>query len=406
MFSCRALLGRSRTVTRLSLVLQSSPSCSCKPPRSYRNMISPNHSFESLHMHVRSKSSHGYHNRKDPLGNLMYMPWHEDELTDLDEIIYKIDQLHPDNLGLPIHGYDYAGAERRIHGSDNNGVEYLGSEQAVLKRKTKTFPRELSVAPDEVDTVLQRAGALLRKQTNANIVLQQTTPDEKSRVIARDPSVGSARYEFCFTDLSQGYNENTRRVFVRERDGTLRTANQEERNRSDQMYFPKKNNMLRLPQLFTSDEALQRTMDAGMHAKILDTICKIRPSNSSEYISVHLAVYENINEAKMFRLLQQTHHFYGFMMWCISEKKIDNVLEVLLDRSRVTEADELAGAVHSMFPELPSAAKAKASNGTTFGIGAHLREYVFASSAVTNARLITEYMEEFKQGSAAHPVAA
>jgi len=308
----------------------------------------------------------------------MYTPWHTDALGAYDQVIYDIES--GDKLGPDIVGYDYVGVE----------VDVVPvSEQTPAKGKA--FPRVRQVSPDELDVVMQETGAFLRKQTNANTILQTPKKAEQTRVLSKEPSLGNPRYDFCFTDISKGYDKNNRRIFVRQKDGTLRTADQQERDQSDQMYFPKNKNPLKLPGLFM-EHALEGAMNNNRQAEILDSICKLRQPDTADYINVHRKVYENVNTNMTYSLLQGTHHFYGLMMWTMHEKNIDNLITTLLLQHRMPDANALATAVHDMHPDMPSAIKANDSKQKSQI--AHLREYVFASSVVVNARLLTQQMEK------------
>lgn len=133
---------------------------------------------------------------------------------------------------------------------------------------------------------------------------------------------------------SSRYTKDSRRIFVRESDGTLRTANEEERDRMNQQYFSSKHQPLHLPGLFTSPEALSEALRMNQHPSILDIICKLRSHDSRDYIKVHRKVYEDVNERRVFSILQDTPHFYGFVRWLIAENEIEPLLTLLLQDDR------------------------------------------------------------------------
>ena len=64
----------------------------------------------------------------------------------------------------------------------------------------------------------------VRKVRNASQPLQPATPPAQSRVLDVDPLCSSLGADFVFTDTSEGSNRANRRVFIRERNGTLRTV--------------------------------------------------------------------------------------------------------------------------------------------------------------------------------------
>ena len=87
----------------------------------------------------------------------------------------------------------------------------------------------------------------------------QQPPDSKAketRVLAQNQQLGNRRADFVFTDISSGFDDHTRRILVREKDGTLRTANEEERSRQNQHFFAKLNVPLRAPGLLQPEMVL------------------------------------------------------------------------------------------------------------------------------------------------------
>jgi len=264
---------------------------------------------------------------------------------------------------------------------------------------TKAFPRyKMLEAWDEVQITLNSAAKSLRQSRNANEDMQTPPAAVESVVLTKDARCANPRYEMVFTDISKGkgITASNRRLFVREKDGTLRTADQDERNRLNQMYFPRQNNPLRLPIIFEEDDTLAAVLLFNRHPSILDSICKVRPADSPMYISTHIKIYEDIDSKHIFSLLQDTVHWYGFCRWAIAERKIDNMLMVLLQTVRLKDADALAKCVHTMHPNIASAKKVAAPQGTSKPYR-HLREYVFASTEVKNARLLTNLLDRQSQ---------
>lgn len=152
-------------------------------------------------------------------------------------------------------------------------------------------------------------------------MLATPKPAETSRILGQDDACGSKRYTFFFTDTSESADDETRRVWIRERDGVLRTAGPEERDRAMATFRPRLHTPLRLPGVFKSDAALGAALDAHQHAHVLDTICRIRSRDSRAYVQVHVDVYRHLHSTGLYSLLQDTPHFYGFLRWALFEDR-------------------------------------------------------------------------------------
>jgi hypothetical protein len=140
----------------------------------------------------------------------------------------------------------------------------------------------------------------------------------KSRVLGFDESCGSKRYTFFFTDTSHTkQTDDDRRVWIREMDGTLRTGDQDERDRANATFKAKLHHPLRLPGLFQRAGAMSAALDAHQHPHILDSICKIRPRDSRPYVQTHVDVYRHVHLTGLYSLLQDSPHFYGFLRWVL-----------------------------------------------------------------------------------------
>merc|ERR1719259_620500 len=64
--------------------------------------------------------------------------------------------------------------------------------------------------------------------------------DPKGRVLETDPLlVGFDISKFVFTDITYGVSDRERIVVCRDPDGTLRTADWEEQDRMNQIYYPR-----------------------------------------------------------------------------------------------------------------------------------------------------------------------
>ncbi len=68
-----------------------------------------------------------------------------------------------------------------------------------------------------------------------------------------DGIVGFDSAKYIFTDITFGVHHRDRLIVAREKDGTLREASWEERDRMNQIYFPMEGRKLHVPPLFNAD---------------------------------------------------------------------------------------------------------------------------------------------------------
>lgn len=78
---------------------------------------------------------------------------------------------------------------------------------------------------------------------------------EVARTLDRDPAlVGFDACRYVFTDITYGGHDRDRLIVVREPDGTLREAEWDERDRLNQVYFPRDGRKIDVPAMFQPDK--------------------------------------------------------------------------------------------------------------------------------------------------------
>eukprot|EP00039_Didymoeca_costata_P001120 m.49905 g.49905 ORF g.49905 m.49905 type:complete len:373 (+) comp10638_c0_seq1:221-1339(+) len=163
---------------------------------------------------------------------------------------------------------------------------------------------------------------------------------EKSRVLDVDPRCGNRRYDFVFTDVSKSKNDDTRLIFMREKDGTLRTADQDERDRINWKYFGKKGHVKWIQSVFSDMDELKIALGQFAHPYLLDELCKVRSEKDATYIKVHIEVYRDVEKRKCYSVLQDTPHFRGFVQWLVNNDKVEGFLQTLLEADRGNDVGE------------------------------------------------------------------
>lgn len=76
---------------------------------------------------------------------------------------------------------------------------------------------------------------------------------DKCEILSKDPALqGFETSNFIFTDISFGTNNRKRLIVVRDTNGTLRHANNDERHRMNQIYFPIEGREIHTPEMFNN----------------------------------------------------------------------------------------------------------------------------------------------------------
>lgn len=340
------------------------------------NCVSPLNSFRQ------------YHNRKDPLASLLYLD-PDTEVPIVDKVLNALALGSNGKIGPKVLTPDFSDAKYLDDPYD--------PEFSVQPEVTKAFTRFKAVEPELVPGIMSAAARHLREKKNANGVMKKPADVKKdSEVLSFDKRCANRRYEFVFIDTSEGVDIQDRFMYVRERDGTLRSATHNERLYLESKYYPQQHRPYLLPYLYTSADDMANALLYNKHVDILDGICRMRSSDDATYISTHLTVYKDIIKNSTYSLLQDTHHFYGLGMFLFMNKKVDDLVKCLLERDRIHDANIVANAYHSFHPKSASAKKVKERSGRSKTFQ-DLREFVFASSDVTTGRLLTTVLDKYER---------
>jgi len=174
--------------------------------------------------------------------------------------------------------------------------------------------------------------------------------EETGMVLEEDPLlVGLDISKIVFTDITYGVSDRERLVVVRETDGSLRTADWDERDRMNQIYYPREGRKHYLLPMFEPENLTELLKDETKYEYILDRNCIQFEPDHPLYIRTAETVYNHINEKKNFNVLHSTRH-YGpmvfYLCWC---KQIDDfIVHKILNQNLAgaAEAVKLFAAIH------------------------------------------------------------
>ncbi|XP_014272815.1 small ribosomal subunit protein mS22 [Halyomorpha halys] len=160
--------------------------------------------------------------------------------------------------------------------------------------------------------------------------------------------VGYTEAKYLFTDISFGKNDRNRHIVLRDVDGTLRKATWEERDKANQIYFPRPGRKLRIPKMF-QPEYFEEVLSKGWYEFILDRACIQFEPDDPLYIHVTQATYDKIAETGNFKELESTRH-YGPMIYHLTEKEnLSSLFIYFLNSDRLVEVVDvirLHGIIH------------------------------------------------------------
>ncbi|XP_015367501.1 PREDICTED: 28S ribosomal protein S22, mitochondrial [Diuraphis noxia] len=145
--------------------------------------------------------------------------------------------------------------------------------------------------------------------------------------------IGFDSSKFVFTDITFGVSDKKRIVVVREPNGILRKANEDERHAVNQIYFPQSGRELKHPVMF-DDTNLKPLLENGDYEFILDRACCQFEPDDKNYHRVVFSTYKHVDESKNYHLLESTRHLGPLLFYLAFNKKPDNFLLYCLETER------------------------------------------------------------------------
>ncbi|CAH3038876.1 unnamed protein product [Porites lobata] len=193
---------------------------------------------------------------------------------------------------------------------------------------------------------------------------------------------------YVFTDISTSVCNRTRLITIREANGRLRKARWEERDRMNQIYFPKPGRKHEIPELL-KDENLKRVFQQNRHEDVLDlTVVQFEP-DSAAYIRVHQKTYEDIVLSNKFDLLRSTRHFGGLVYYLVKAQRIMELIEDMMARDLWEDCVEVVKLHHLLHPYSKIAEQAIRNNLKGLFM---LRAYVRRHGSPETMERLEEYM--------------
>ncbi|XP_054453252.1 28S ribosomal protein S22, mitochondrial [Anoplopoma fimbria] len=216
------------------------------------------------------------------------------------------------------------------------------------------------------DEQLEQAVELATEQAKKLLQMPPVLPERKpiNDVLSEDKILdGMDTAKYVFTDITYNIPHRERFIVVREPSGTLRKATWEERDRNVQVYFPKEGRKLTAPLIF-KEENLKMVFSQDRHEDVLD-LCLVQfEPDSSDYIRVHAATYEDLDKHGKYELLSSTRHFGGMAWYLLNARRVDGLLVDLLKRQLLQDAVSLVSLFHMVYPQSESAQEASSQQAT------------------------------------------
>lgn len=233
---------------------------------------------------------------------------------------------------------------RRCSSISRQEVFFRPEVQSLLKRLTglqydKVFRRrKLGKVPQRpvyqfmTGEELEEAMAEVRQKAELRLAMPPVMEERGSisSVLEEDPQlVGFDTCNYMFTDISFGESDRARLAVVREPSGRLRTAEWEERDRLNQLYFPRPGRRHYSPQMFQPD-TLAELLGPDRYEQILDRACLQFEPDHPTYIRTCQAVYQHILDHRQFDTLLSTRHYGGLVFWLVWTRQACELVAALV----------------------------------------------------------------------------
>ncbi|XP_034723027.1 28S ribosomal protein S22, mitochondrial [Etheostoma cragini] len=247
------------------------------------------------------------------------------------------------------------------------------------------------------DEQLAQATELATEQAKKLLQMPPVLPERKpiNDVLSEDKILdGMDTAKYVFTDITYNIPHRERFIVVREPNGTLRKAKWEERDRLIQVYFPKDGRKLCAPLIF-KEENLKMVFSQDRHEDVLD-LCLVQfEPDSSDYIRVHTATYEDLDKHGTYELLRSTRHFGGMAWYLLSARRVDGLIVDMLKKELLQDAVSLVSLFHMVHPHSESAQEAASQQAT----GADLLK-IYAQKESQRAGYIELALQAYQQMAA------
>ncbi|XP_026219523.1 28S ribosomal protein S22, mitochondrial [Anabas testudineus] len=252
------------------------------------------------------------------------------------------------------------------------------------------------------DEQLEQAVELAKEQAKKLLQMPPVLPERKpiNDVLSEDTFLdGLDTAKYTFTDITYNIPHRERFIVVREPNGILRKATWEERDRLVQTYFPKEGRKLTAPLIF-KEENLKMVFSQDRHEDALD-LCLVQfEPDSSEYVRIHTATYEDLEKHGKYELLRSTRHFGGMAWYLANARRVDGLIVDMLNRELFQDAVSLVSLFHMVHPHSDSAKEAASQQAT----GTDLLK-IYAQKESQRSGYIELALQAYEQTAAKSPAA-
>ncbi|KAI6178862.1 hypothetical protein M3Y98_00547600 [Aphelenchoides besseyi] len=196
----------------------------------------------------------------------------------------------------------------------------------------------------------------VRKMENRGRKFLQFVPvkeprENKTITLSEDPEIsGFDQSKFVFTDITFDATNRNRLVVVRETDGKLRTANPEEHDRMNRVYYEQSDRPVIPPKIF-SEPYLSDALKAARHEFVLDWACYFYEPDDSEFVRVSRVVFDHVVENECFELLHSTRHFGPLVFYLILNRNLPPLLRHFCSSGSLNNVADVVRLQQLVYPD-------------------------------------------------------
>lgn len=212
--------------------------------------------------------------------------------------------------------------------------------EKVFRTRPKPFSRPTYqfLTADELKSKFEGALRTTKRLLLMPPILQ--IDDDNIEVLGKDPEIqGYLVNKVIFTDTTVDAKDRERRVWIRQTNGVLETADQLTRRRMSQIYFPFAGRKMIVPRMFFG-EHLERVLDEGKYEFLLDRCIVQFEPYEKDYHRVTSKAYQHIDKHNAFDVLRSTRHFGTMSFFLAWHQLIDNLIIDCIRRDYLRNAVE------------------------------------------------------------------
>nr|XP_022343078.1 28S ribosomal protein S22, mitochondrial-like [Crassostrea virginica] len=224
--------------------------------------------------------------------------------------------------------------------NDITGVDL--NRSAEMKWSKSPSKSTIKVVPDDE---LQKLQAHAVKKERSKI--EQRPPfmkprEEINQELSRDPEIAPVMTQnLLFIDISSYTRPETANkekvVVMRDTEGTLRMATQEERDRAIQIAFPARDRRV-VKSTFFKPESIQNALQNCRYSYILDKVCVQYDPDHPEFSRISKQIFDHILERGEFDALRGTRHFGSLAFYLALCRQETPLVLDMLKRKLVLDA--------------------------------------------------------------------